>query len=333
MRFFLSALLVVGVLVCGSSALTEYQSPIMLDMEALPQRLVLAHVAGVFRDEGFVRSNPFELSPRQMDKMPIFAEMKSEAERLLKDKDALASLIETEAKAEIQTKAENKVAEHLAADEALMSHVREEAAVVMEDTLNKENQVRDALMERALRKAEDPNRWVEPELVETDSQILVARKKGFLKKMGRGLRRGLGALGRGLGRAAKFGMGLAAGGLAAGAVAGGGVAGLVRKGVAAVKKVGSIMSGDMQKALGQRTEDCMACRFIWKQVEMDVSNAKYVEDVQASFEHNCLDAQKSEIFFKGCEDMYDDMYALTDDYMANDYSVDQMCQRANMCKK
>ena len=34
-----------------------------------------------------------------------------------------------------------------------------------------------------------------------------------------------------------------------------------------------------------------------------------------------------------CEDMYDDMYAMTDDYMANDYTVDQMCQRANMCKK
>jgi len=76
----------------------------------------------------------------------------------------------------------------------------------------------------------------------------------------------------------------------------------------------------------------MACRFIWKQVEMDVSNAKYVEDVQASFEHNCLDAQKSTVFYKACEDMYDDMYALTDDYMSSDFTVDKMCQRANMCK-
>jgi hypothetical protein len=31
---------------------------------------------------------------------------------------------------------------------------------------------------------------------------------------------------------------------------------------------------------------------------MDVANARYPEDVQASFEHNCLEAQKSEIFYK-----------------------------------
>jgi len=90
--------------------------------------------------------------------------------------------------------------------------------------------------------------------------------------------------------------------------------------------------GDHDKFPAQRYEDCMACRFIWKQVEMDVSNAKYVEDVQASFEHNCLDAQKSTVFYKACEDMYDDMYALTDDYMSSDFTVDKMCQRANMCK-
>lgn len=31
---------------------------------------------------------------------------------------------------------------------------------------------------------------------------------------------------------------------------------------------------------------------------MDIANARYPEDVQASFEHNCLEAQKSEIFYK-----------------------------------
>lgn len=33
-----------------------------------------------------------------------------------------------------------------------------------------------------------------------------------------------------------------------------------------------------------------------------------------------------------CEDMYDDMYALTDDYMANKYNVNAMCQRGKYCK-
>jgi len=86
------------------------------------------------------------------------------------------------------------------------------------------------------------------------------------------------------------------------------------------------------KFLATKYEDCLACRYIWSQVEMDVANARYVEDVQASFEHNCLDAQKTEIFYKACEDMYDDMYAMTDDYMTNEYTVDTMCKRANMCK-
>jgi len=91
-------------------------------------------------------------------------------------------------------------------------------------------------------------------------------------------------------------------------------------------------AGTGRRASAQAIEDCMACKFIWKQVEMDVANARYVEDVQASFEHNCLDAQKSTVFFKACEDMYDDMYAITDDYMSNEYTVGTMCRRANMCK-
>jgi len=43
--------------------------------------------------------------------------------------------------------------------------------------------------------------------------------------------------------------------------------------------------------------DCVGCRFVWGQVEMDIGAARYVEDVQASFEHNCMDAQKSTVFY------------------------------------
>jgi len=52
------------------------------------------------------------------------------------------------------------------------------------------------------------------------------------------------------------------------------------------------MSGKYNPSNSQIYEDCMACRIVWKQVEMDISNPRYVEDVQASFEHNCMDAQK-----------------------------------------
>ena len=65
---------------------------------------------------------------------------------------------------------------------------------------------------------------------------------------------------------------------------------------------------------------------------MDIGNPRYIEDVQASFEHNCMDAQKSNVFYQVCEDMYDDMYAMTDDYMSNRFSIPQMCVRAKICK-
>jgi hypothetical protein len=89
--------------------------------------------------------------------------------------------------------------------------------------------------------------------------------------------------------------------------------------------------GAGKKPKAQAVEDCTGCQFIWKQVEMDVGSGRFVEDVQASFEHNCMDAQKSTIFYGVCEDMYDDMYALTDDYMSNQYDVKKMCKRAKMC--
>ena len=47
--------------------------------------------------------------------------------------------------------------------------------------------------------------------------------------------------------------------------------------VGGVQRLNQQVSGDLDKYAGQRYEDCMACRFVWKQVEMDVSNAKYVE--------------------------------------------------------
>lgn len=82
----------------------------------------------------------------------------------------------------------------------------------------------------------------------------------------------------------------------------------------------------------EQIEDCYACKMVWEQVEMDVGDARYAEDVQASFEHNCMDAQKSTIFYTACEDMYDDVYAMTDDYMSSKYNVDQLCVRAALCK-
>jgi hypothetical protein len=92
------------------------------------------------------------------------------------------------------------------------------------------------------------------------------------------------------------------------------------------------LHGRMPKTEAQWYEDCFACRLVWRQVEMDVANARFVEDVEASFERNCMDLQKSQIFYKACEDMYDDLWAMTDDYMSSEYTVDKMCVRAKICR-
>jgi len=97
------------------------------------------------------------------------------------------------------------------------------------------------------------------------------------------------------------------------------------------RKIRDISYDRSKRSNSERYEDCMACRLIWRQVEMDVANARYVEDVESSFEHNCLDAQKSMIFYKACQDMENDLYAMVDDYMSGQYTVDKMCLRSKMC--
>lgn len=58
------------------------------------------------------------------------------------------------------------------------------------------------------------------------------------------------------------------------------------------------LTGGPHRPAGEAFEDCMACRMVWKQVEMDVANAKYPEDVQQAFTRNCAEAQKTEIFYR-----------------------------------
>ena len=40
---------------------------------------------------------------------------------------------------------------------------------------------------------------------------------------------------------------------------------------------------------------------------------------------------RSHVVSLQCADMYDDIYAMADDYMSNKYSVDQICLMAKMC--
>ena len=97
------------------------------------------------------------------------------------------------------------------------------------------------------------------------------------------------------------------------------------------KQVGTPSDADA-KQKAQSVESCSACKFIVNQVAMDVGSARLVADVQAAFEQNCMNAQKSTIYYGACEDIYDDLYAMTDDYTTNTFTVDQICQRAKLCQ-
>jgi len=232
---------------------------------------LMTKVADSFVNKGFLRSDPFELSPHQA------AKLDAHLMDMLKE-----SLLEEQSETTVET------------PEMVLASLKEQVSVQEKENLDAAQQLEAKVAQNEHIKQTDQT----PELLlETEAQTQTSSE-----------RRGI------FGKVLNFGRNLI------GKVAGG------------AQRMNQALHGDLDKFKGTRVEDCMACRFIWKQVEMDVSNAKYVEDVQASFEHNCLDSQKSSIFYKACEDMYDDMYSMTDDYMSSDYTVDKMCQRANMCK-
>jgi hypothetical protein len=84
-------------------------------------------------------------------------------------------------------------------------------------------------------------------------------------------------------------------------------------------------NGDGQKL--QSAQRCEACKAIMGQVA-DLANTKFIQDVQAAYEEVCLNAQKAALYYNVCEDMYDDMYAMTDDYMSD---ASKVCGQAKFC--
>jgi len=83
--------------------------------------------------------------------------------------------------------------------------------------------------------------------------------------------------------------------------------------------------------LPEDVEDCVACRYVWLQVEQDVGNSAIEETVYDSFFQNALEAQKTPIFYPGCQTMFDQVDDMLGDYM-DGYSVDQMCENAMLCR-
>lgn len=76
---------------------------------------------------------------------------------------------------------------------------------------------------------------------------------------------------------------------------------------------------------------CQACKYILNQTIEDIGGKISNQIFQASFEQNCGNAFKDQISAAVCEDLYDDFYALTDDYMSNSWDPTKLCQMASQC--
>jgi hypothetical protein len=78
-------------------------------------------------------------------------------------------------------------------------------------------------------------------------------------------------------------------------------------------------------------EDCVACRYIWLQVEQEVGNAQIEQDIYDSFSKNCKDASEAPLFFPACQDMFNQADDMIGDYM-DGYTVNQVCENARLCR-
>jgi hypothetical protein len=78
-------------------------------------------------------------------------------------------------------------------------------------------------------------------------------------------------------------------------------------------------------------EDCVACRYIWSQVEADIGNTAIENDVYLSYKANAKDAETQPIFYPSIQTMFDMIDDMIGDYM-DGYSVNQLCENSNMCR-
>jgi len=81
----------------------------------------------------------------------------------------------------------------------------------------------------------------------------------------------------------------------------------------------------------EEVEDCMACRFVWFQVEMDIGNTELEDNVYDSFNQNALEAMKQTIFYPAVQMMYDAVDDMIGDYM-DGMAVNQICENSLMCR-
>jgi len=78
-------------------------------------------------------------------------------------------------------------------------------------------------------------------------------------------------------------------------------------------------------------EDCVACQYVWKQVEQDVGASPISQTIYESFTHNAKDAERSPVFYPATQAMFEAIDDMTNDYMLG-YTVDQICENSMLCR-
>lgn len=76
-------------------------------------------------------------------------------------------------------------------------------------------------------------------------------------------------------------------------------------------------------------EDCVACQFVWKAVELEVGNTQVTDDIYDSFQQQCIQAEKTKIFYPACEAMYDQAQDMISDYVSG-AGVLEICSKAGL---
>ena len=87
-------------------------------------------------------------------------------------------------------------------------------------------------------------------------------------------------------------------------------------------------SGSAKQTTFSDKQACVACKFVWSNVNAAKSAGTTPDLVGQQFDDICADAP--DVFYQGCDDMYDQIGSLIKDSMSG-ASVDQICGCAKMC--
>jgi hypothetical protein len=83
--------------------------------------------------------------------------------------------------------------------------------------------------------------------------------------------------------------------------------------------------------LPEDVEDCVACQYVWKQVEQDVGNSAITQTIYDSFHANAIDAQRTPVFYPAVQTMFDAADDMIGDYMEG-FTVNQLCENSMLCR-